>query len=126
MDPWSDVDDYLLIDHEVVKVSSKDWAIGEMTVIRAQAGTLAATHIAGTAFQRVTHLRWMVWGIQIDVGKAQIRIKAKEMPVKDALLSGRIWGVGMTEFDASTTEEQLQGGWITPLNGLIYDQDHWS
>lgn len=126
VDPWADVDDYLLIDDEVFKVASTSRPLGEMTVVRAQAGTLAATHASGATFYRMTHLRWMVWGMQVDVAKCQIHIEAREMPVADAPLPARVRATAVATWDTVSIEERLQGGFFSQANGLVVEENRYT
>jgi hypothetical protein len=68
----------------------------------------------------------MVWGIQIDVAKAQIRIQAREQPVKDFPLPGHIMATGTGNWNAATESDQLNGGWVSPDNGYILETNAWT
>lgn len=117
-------DDLILIDHEIMVVTVV--AADQLTVTRAQAGTLAAAHSSVAAVYRlitkfeIVRLLTMP-GLGTD-REPYIEIEARECP-RWYSPSGHWAGAAVPSFEAATEEERARNGWLTYENGEILWND---
>lgn len=119
-DSWR-VDDRILVDWEIVKVTAKDDAADTVTVSRAQANTLAAAHTAGAALYRITR-KWEVTGHQWVPASAQFRLQVQEMP-HDYVPVGIAVADGYPNASAATAAQLLSSGWAAHNSGRVFEED---
>jgi len=118
-------DDYLLVsDKEVVKVTAVA-TNGNLTVVRAQAQTVAIAHSAAAGLKRLNFVRWEVTGLKVDVEKAQVRIEMQEMPISYKPV-GRCCPDDHPAYDAATAVERAQSGWCCLYSGRVEENDIYS
>ena len=117
--------DYLLVDHEVVVVSTVSYSTTGFTVTRAGSNTVGAAHSGSTAMYLLNHIKWEITGDRIDVPKVQIRLRAKEMP-NDYVRVGRVVATGYPDYSSATAAQRLQSGWATKISGRVQEEDEFS
>tara|TARA_Y100000310_G_scaffold344882_1_gene460235 strand:- start:333 stop:3035 length:2703 start_codon:yes stop_codon:yes gene_type:complete len=119
------VDDHLLIDKEVVKITAVNpFPTDTIVVSRAQVGTTAASHDTASPIYRLIH-KWEVTGIQPDVNRAQFRLELQEGP-RDYTHVGICVADGYNDYGSATGAEHQASGWCTLNSGRVVDDDEES
>ena len=119
------VDDHILIDKEVGKVTAVNpYPTDTIVVTRAQVGTTAAAHADQTAIYRLIH-KWEVTGVQVVVSEAQIKVELQEGP-RDYTHVGIAVIDAYPAYGAATGAQHQASGWATLNSGRVVDDDEES
>lgn len=115
------VNDYAIVDHEVVKVTEKDDGAATITVSRAQCNTAAAVHASGGAVYRLTR-KWEIVGVQPVPDAAAFRLELQQTPY-DYTPVGLCVADASPDWDAATTVQRYSSGWCSYNSGRMVDTD---
>ena len=110
--------DRILVDFEIVKVTARG---ATLTVERAQANTVAATHANGATLYRITR-KWEVTGLQFLPDLAQFKVEMQEMP-HDYTPVGIVVENTHPDSDTATAEELLNSGWVVYNSTRLFEED---
>jgi hypothetical protein len=119
------VDDYILIEDEVVKCTARTQSMNRITVSRGQCNTAAVEHDSGVNASILNAVKWEVVGVKPDVGRAQIRLEIQEAP-PSYNPTGIVVAAGSPEYDVATATQRAGSGFATTWSGRIKDDDEFS
>ena len=113
------VDDYILVDNEIVKVTGVN--ASDIDVTRAQANTEAATHADNAAIYRITR-KWEVTGLRLIPDQMQYQVELQEMP-HDYTPTGICVADLYPDSASATLAQLLSAGWVTYNSGRVFEED---
>lgn len=114
------VDDYILVGSEVMKVTGTAGA-NAITVTRAQFGTVAVAYVGGEQIKRFEN-KWEVIGLKPEPINGRWRLELEELPL-DYTRIGMCVADGYDDYTAATTDEITVSGWATENSGRALESD---